>query len=163
VCGEQPSIGVEWSDPQPTVEMPWDIDEPESIQAVGYFDEEGRLTFGTPEESQAFVHVTEVGTSAGELLREAANIVDGARNTQHGDKERSFQTIAQFWNNYLNGKAREAGDVLGVYIQPSDVAQMMVLLKVSRSIHGEQVRDHYVDEAGYAAVAGELAEREISW
>lgn len=87
---------------------------------------------------------------ASSILTEAANIVGGDRNSTHGDKERSFQVIANLWNAYLSGRKTQ-GD-----ITPFDVAQFMVLLKVARSIQGKPVRDHFTDAAGYSAIAGEL-------
>ncbi len=89
-------------------------------------------------------------TYASDILTEAATIVAGDRNATHGDTERSFQVIAALWNAYLAGR-KDAGD-----ITPADVASMMVLLKLARSIQGQAVRDHFVDAAGYAAIAGEL-------
>lgn len=86
-----------------------------------------------------------------DILHEAARIVAGDRNTTHGEKERSFTLIADLWNAYLEGR-REWSP-----IRPVDVAQMMVLLKVARSIQGTMQRDHFLDMAGYAAIAGELA------
>lgn len=91
------------------------------------------------------------GHVASEILREAAGIVEGARNTTHGDKERSFKLIGDLWTTYLAGRQ---GDYAG--ISGFDVAQMMVLLKLARSIQGKPVRDHFVDAAGYAGIAGEL-------
>lgn len=90
---------------------------------------------------------------AAKVLVEAANIVAGARNTTHGDVERSFALIAKFWTLYLEARmARAATSVTAV-----DVAQMMVLMKVARSIQGTPLREHFLDEAGYAALAAELA------
>lgn len=43
-----------------------------------------------------------------------------------------------------------------------DVAMMMALLKVARIRSGKGTLDCYVDLAGYAACAGELAERSVS-
>ena len=93
------------------------------------------------------------GSVAHSILTEAAGIVQGARNATHGDKERSFAAIADLWNAYLDNRAggQEAP------ISPRDVASLMVLLKLARSIQGEAVRDHFLDAAGYAAIAGELA------
>ncbi|WP_291295802.1 DUF6378 domain-containing protein [Elioraea sp.] len=92
------------------------------------------------------------GVMAGAIAREAADIVEGARNAQHGDKERSFAAIAGLWNAYLS--ARKAGGPIGSV----DVAHMMALLKIARSVQGQAgFRDHYVDAVGYAAIAGELA------
>lgn len=91
-------------------------------------------------------------TMAGDLLREAADIVEGARNAQHGEKERSFAAIAQLWTAYL--ASRRVG--LNAPVTPADVAWMMMMLKMCRSQHGTFIRDHAVDAAGYAAIAGEL-------
>lgn len=85
------------------------------------------------------------------ILTEAANIVAGARNATHGEKERSFQVIADLWNAYLSGRKNQGP------ITPFDVAQFMVLLKIGRSIQGKPVRDHFVDAAGYSGIAGELS------
>lgn len=93
------------------------------------------------------------GALAGDILREAAGIVEGARNTTHGEKERSFEAIAQLWNAYL--ATRKNPNVVGV--SAVDVAWMMAIMKIARSQQGTPVRDHFLDCAGYAAIAGELA------
>jgi hypothetical protein len=95
------------------------------------------------------------GLFSSELLTEAANIVAGDRNKTHGDKERSFAAIAEFWNTYLSFRKDRP---INPQISPADVAQMMVLLKIARAIQGTPVRDHFLDAAGYAAIAGELNE-----
>jgi len=92
------------------------------------------------------------GIAAGDILREAAGIVQGARNTTHGDKERSFIAIADAWNAYLGARKDPIAPINAI-----DVAWMMVTLKIVRSVQGTFVRDHAVDAAGYAAIAGELA------
>ena len=67
----------------------------------------------------------------------------------HGAPENSFGMIADLWNSYL---AHTSGT-----ITPEDVASMMMLLKVARANQGGAASlDHYVDMAGYAALAGEL-------
>lgn len=91
------------------------------------------------------------GSVAASILREAAGIVEGARNATHGDKERSFDLIATYWTTYLIGRKQQGP------LAPVDVAQMMVLLKIARSQQGEFVRDHATDACGYSAIAGELA------
>lgn len=91
------------------------------------------------------------GSIAASILREAAQIVEGARNTTHGDKERSFELIATYWTAYLVGR-REQGALSAI-----DVAQMMVLLKIARGQSGLFIRDHATDQCGYSAIAGELA------
>ena len=84
-------------------------------------------------------------TVAGDILREAADIVDGARNQTHGSKERSFVMIAAIWSAYLEHP-----------VSPADVAWMMAQMKSARSKCGTPLKDHALDAAGYAAIAGEL-------
>lgn len=78
-------------------------------------------------------------------LREACEIVNGARNQTYGNVEDSFSRIASFWSTYLN-----------TVVTPIDVAMMMVLLKTARASEGPSHLDNYVDVAGYAACAYEL-------
>lgn len=91
---------------------------------------------------------------AGTILTKAAEIVEGSRQQTHGQKERSFETIAAFWNTYL----RRRGITNARLLEGVDVAAMMMLLKLSRAIEGDVTEpDHFVDLAGYAGLAGELA------
>jgi hypothetical protein len=92
---------------------------------------------------------------AGEILRAAAGIVQGARNETHGKAERSFAAIAYLWDAYMSAKPQGAGTITA-----ADVAAMMVLLKMARSLHGQHVEDHGVDAAGYAGLWGELREQD---
>lgn len=88
------------------------------------------------------------------ILEEAAKVVGGDRQRSHGAPERNFATIARYWGLWL-------GDRLTGRLTPADVAMMMALLKVSRIQSGTSgFSDHYVDMAGYAALAGELAHQE---
>lgn len=99
-------------------------------------------------------------TRAASILREAATIVDGARNQTHGDKERSFVAIAALWDAYLLSRPHASAAVQTPSITPADVAAMMVLMKMARSMHGQHIPDHAVDAAGYSAIWGELREAE---
>jgi len=100
-----------------------------------------------------------VETSAGKILREAAELVDGPREVEHGDKRQSFDGIARAWNTYLTNKTLGQGE--GGIIQPEltgyDVAQMMVLLKMTRPMFGQLSPDHAKDQCGYSGIAGMLA------
>lgn len=89
--------------------------------------------------------------NAVDILTEAAAIVAGARNETHGEKESSFIAIGNMWSVYLASRKDPAG-----LIRPADVCQMMVLLKQCRAEWGTPMDDHWVDAAGYAAIAGEL-------
>ncbi len=38
----------------------------------------------------------------------------------------------------------------------ADAAQMLALVKTARARHGRKLADHFIDQAGYAALAGAL-------
>lgn len=85
-------------------------------------------------------------SKAAAILQHAAELIDGDRNDQHGDRFACHTQIARLWTAYL-----------GVQITPVEVATMMVLLKIARTRTGAPNIDCWVDAAGYAALAGEIA------
>jgi hypothetical protein len=85
------------------------------------------------------------------ILEEAEEAVYG-RDGDYGTPEDNFATIAAFWNEYLM-----AGGCEDPNITPKDVAQMMVLLKVSRHSNGSYNRDNDCDIAGYAESSARIA------
>jgi len=84
-----------------------------------------------------------------DILKQASDIAQGKRS-QHG-AENSFAMIARLWSAYLQEAAS-----MPVSITEVDVAQLMVLLKVARSVCGGHNLDNYTDQAGYSAWAGHL-------
>ncbi len=81
-----------------------------------------------------------------EILSTAARIVTQDRQATHGRPEDTFAVIARVWS------AR-----LGIEITPAQVCILMIDLKTCRAWGNPGHEDHYVDAAGYAALAGELA------
>lgn len=81
-------------------------------------------------------------------LETAASVVDGPRNLDYGEPEDNHRACARLWNAYILEKAIAAGGQIA--LSAADVCYMMVLLKVSRQIHGNTTRDTCVDIAGYA-------------
>lgn len=81
-----------------------------------------------------------------DILEKAIQCVCEDREKKHGNPEDSFQIIADLWGVYLEER-----------IYPVDVAIMMALLKIGRIRLGHFEEDSYIDLAGYAACAGELA------
>lgn len=81
-----------------------------------------------------------------ECLDRAKECVLGQREQDYGDPENSFHTIAKFWSTYK-----------GIEFTAGDVAMMMALLKVARISTGVGPSDSFVDLAGYAACAAEIA------
>ena len=95
-------------------------------------------------------HIAEAGKkiSRADILDRAKAIVTGEREKQYGKPEDNFAIIAELWGAYT-----------GYKFSPVDVAMMMALLKVARIKTGVGTVDSFVDLAGYAACAGEIAER----
>lgn len=80
------------------------------------------------------------------ILDTAEKCVCHDRQDTHGRPEDSFGDIADLWTAYK-----------GVEFAPVDVAQMMILLKIARAKGNPAHTDNWVDMAGYAACAGEIA------
>ena len=68
------------------------------------------------------------------------------RQTTYGQPEDCFNKIARYWSVYL-----------GEGITAVQVADMMELLKIARRQSDPCHLDNYIDGAGYAVIAGELA------
>lgn len=83
-----------------------------------------------------------------EILEVAKACVCGEREQDYGTPEDSFGLIAQLWTVYK-----------GTMFTAKDVAMMMALLKVARICNSDKA-DSFVDLAGYAACAGEIATRQ---
>lgn len=81
-----------------------------------------------------------------DILDKAKIIINGERQGTYGNAEDNFANIAAFWSTYLN---RE--------ISSTDVANMMILMKVARNASGVYKDDNYIDICGYAALGGEIA------
>lgn len=89
------------------------------------------------------------------VLEEAKRCICTDRQNQYGPPENSFNYISDLWTAYMLHDKR--ADVI---ISPTDVAIMMILLKVARTARHKSYSDNYVDMAGYAALAAELAAEE---
>lgn len=92
-----------------------------------------------------------------EILKEAEKCVCGEREQDYGKPENNFKNIAGLWKAYL--AAAHPGKFS--FLAAKDVAIMMALLKIARIATGENP-DSFVDLAGYAACAGEIATNQRS-
>ena len=80
-----------------------------------------------------------------EILEQARKCVCGEREHEYGKPENNFALIGNLWEAYT-----------GMHYGAKDVAMMLALLKVARIKAGVK-GDSFVDLAGYAACAGEIA------
>lgn len=85
--------------------------------------------------------------TAENILNEAAALVSGDRSADHGNMYSAFEDAALMWSI-----------ILGHEVEPHAVALCMMALKMTRIKHGSGSRDNFVDAAGYAGIAGALAE-----
>jgi len=88
---------------------------------------------------------------AQDVLGEALNEVK-TKSLVHGDTVNSFTMISELWTTYIRHTSVVRNQTI---VLPNDVAQMMAMLKLSRSVYGKS-NDNYVDGAGYTALAAML-------
>jgi len=81
------------------------------------------------------------------VLDEAKKCVLQDRNSTYGKPEDNFRRIAELWTAYLNIRPKD----VGAPITPTDVAQMMGLMKIARLAHNPTHKDSWIDLIGYAA------------
>jgi len=90
-------------------------------------------------------------TTRKSILAKAEKCVCTDREQAYGSPENNLSLIARLWREYLN---------TATPITAHDVAMMMALVKVARIRTGKRKVDNYIDLAGYAACAGEIACKE---
>lgn len=87
-----------------------------------------------------------------ELLDTAAICITKDRAATHGDAENNFAAIAGGWNWWMSIRQEGA-------LTAHDVAMMMSIFKTARTASNTAHLDNYIDNAGYTAIAGEIAQR----
>lgn len=101
---------------------------------------------------------TEVFMAPSEVLDAAKVLVYGARNDSYGHPFDDFSRTALMLTGLLRDKLRE-----GAVVEPEDVAQIMICVKMSRLRQTPDHHDSLVDIAGYvetnAMVCAERARR----
>ena len=90
----------------------------------------------------------------GEILAEAASLIDGDRNAQYGPPTQDFKRTSDM----LNALGYRLD---GQMLAPSDTAIILACVKLSRLMHSRGKRDNWVDLAGYAGCGGECASEEV--
>jgi|TARA_R110000787_G_scaffold103596_1_gene210214 hypothetical protein len=83
-----------------------------------------------------------------ECLKIAQDLINGDRASDYGDAYLNHARVAALWTTYTQSRTTA--------LSPVDVAMMMVLMKVARTMENPK-NDSFVDIAGYAALASEMA------
>ena len=92
-----------------------------------------------------------------DILEKTKKLVSESRHDTHGDKVINHENISRLWSAYLQNKFK-----LSLVILPEDVACLMSLLKFARTQAGKFNLDDFIDASGYAAIAGEIANKRQS-
>ena len=92
-----------------------------------------------------------------DILKKTEKLVSESRHDKHGDKVINHENISRLWTSYLQNKFK-----LNLVLLPEDVACLMTLLKLARTQAGKFNLDDYIDACGYAAIAGEIANKRQS-
>jgi hypothetical protein len=94
-----------------------------------------------------------------EILEAATRHTCGDRDMEYGPPFDNLTACAALFTAYLHGRfTGSALDPNQVILNAHDVAQLMVLIKMSRTFAGKIKRDTYEDQSAYAAIAGECGE-----
>ena len=88
-----------------------------------------------------------------EDILDTAKATLAARGQHYGGIEDNFTRIARLWSAHLVN----AYGVMAPQLEASDVALMMVLLKIARLENDASHADSWVDMAGYAACGGSFS------
>lgn len=91
------------------------------------------------------------------ILQKAIDTVNGSRVQDYGEAESSMGAMSLLWNSYLKAKFN-----IDIDLTAKDVATMMILFKIGRTISGHNKEDNWIDICGYAANAGEIEYNEQS-
>lgn len=75
------------------------------------------------------------------IFEDVADVVAGPRLEHYGSPTDSFKRIADLWSTYLE-----------IELMPTDVCNLMILLKIARDAGEIPKRDNDVDIIGYAAL-----------
>lgn len=81
------------------------------------------------------------------ILATAGELINGDRAEDYGSAYENHERIARIWSA-----------LIGVEVSASQVAIMMIALKLSRLANSEDHEDSWVDVCGYAALGGEFCD-----
>lgn len=83
------------------------------------------------------------------IIKAAADLMDGERAKDYGDAYEMHRRIAAGWS-----------EILGVKVEPHEVALCMGWLKIARLVESPGHEDSYVDLVAYGSLAGEIQARD---
>jgi hypothetical protein len=85
------------------------------------------------------------------VLQTAIDVTSGDRRRDYDKATPNHERIAAHWNAYIQSRKDPNAPLSAL-----DVAHLMILLKIARAVY-TPTRDSYVDIAGYARCAAQIA------
>lgn len=85
------------------------------------------------------------------ILETAIEVTTGGRRRDYDSATPNHKRIAAHWNAYIQSRKDPTAPLSAL-----DVAHLMILLKIARAVF-TPTRDSYVDIAGYAKCAAQIA------
>ena len=95
-----------------------------------------------------FFRILTPATDPPSVLDEARDIVHGDRERTHGEPAHNLRAIAGVWTALLAAVLKP-----GCTVTPEIVSLLMIGLKLARACNQPSHRDHWIDIAGYVALA----------
>ena len=92
-----------------------------------------------------------------QIIEEVRSCVCDERYKQYGDAQENFEDTAQVWTWWLRGRGLLKDDA---ELTSLDFGQMMLLMKVSRSLRNLEYLDTFIDEVGYAVCSAGIIKSE---
>lgn len=89
------------------------------------------------------------------ILETGLKLTVGERDATYGPPYTNLDATAQMLSAYITAKFDGATITETFRLTAEDVAHFMQLVKMVRTFHGAYHRDNYIDNAAYAAIAGE--------
>lgn len=83
------------------------------------------------------------------ILDDAKRTVTSDRRADYGPIQPNMVLIASWWGDYLRARHGEGVPI----VTPDDIPVLMILMKVARHATGKNIRDTWIDIAGYAQLA----------
>lgn len=99
-------------------------------------------SYGPLEDDEAIAQTFAPLSEPENILEEALNLTEGARNDDYGHPYHDFTRTAGMWSALFDDRLLEP-------LEPQDVAMAMICVKLSREMNKAK-RDNRVDMAGYA-------------
>lgn len=90
------------------------------------------------------------------VLDAAERAVNGSRQAVYAGPEQNFARIRDLWNTHIYNRTGQISTLTS-----TDVATMLVLVKIARLAASPSHLDSWIDIAGYAACGAEVAGCEV--